>query len=109
MLASIVGERVINVVLHNEDKGLQDVIFALGTFQGYWPHCLQNVAGALHLPSTHLKMYVYAWLRSSGTLQITHSDCQASFVWKEKRCDKCKHWRMGPATEDGCPVKPDQS
>lgn len=61
------------------------------------PHCFQNVAAALHLPSPHPKMYMHGWLRNSGTLQITHSDCQASFVWKEKRCDKCKHLRMGPA------------
>ena len=73
------------------------------------PHCPPNVAAALQLPSPHPKMYMHGGLKSCGTLQIIHSDCQASFVWKERRCDKCKHWRMGPATEDGCHVKPDKS
>lgn len=74
-----------------------------------WSHCLQIVAVTLHLPSLHPKMYMRGWLRHPGTLQISHADCQASLVWKEKRCDKCKHWRRGPAAEDGCHVKPDKS
>lgn len=54
-------------------------------------------------------MYMHGWLRHPGTLQISHADCQASLVWKEKRCDKRKHWRRGPAAEDGCHVKPDKN
>lgn len=32
--------------------------------------------------------------------------CQVSLVRKKKRCDTCKHWRMGPAAEDRCCVRP---
>lgn len=66
----------------------------------FWPHCLQKVPAALCLPFPPPNMRVRGWPRNPGALQRILSDCRASFAWKEGRCGKCQHWRMGPAAED---------